>query len=73
MIELTGSRSKHRAPAAAAGRSEAAPARHLPGARALGWEPSVPLREGLSKTIAYFEQLLADTAVRAQLTEEMAV
>ena len=39
----------------------------------LGWQPRVPLKEGLTKTIAYFEQLLADTAVRAQLTEEMAV
>jgi len=25
----------------------------------LGWRPTVPLREGLTKTIAYFEQLLA--------------
>ena len=24
----------------------------------LGWEPKVPLREGLVKTIAYFEKLL---------------
>jgi UDP-glucuronate decarboxylase len=27
--------------------------------RALGWEPSVPLREGLQKTIEYFEQVLS--------------
>jgi UDP-glucuronate decarboxylase len=27
--------------------------------RALGWEPSVPLREGLERTIAYFDRLLA--------------
>jgi len=27
--------------------------------RTLGWAPSVPLREGLARTIAYFEQLLA--------------
>ena len=25
---------------------------------ALGWSPQVPLRQGLQKTIAYFEQLL---------------
>jgi UDP-glucuronate decarboxylase len=25
-----------------------------------GWEPSIPLREGLVKTIAYFEQLLKE-------------
>ena len=24
----------------------------------LGWEPTVPLREGLAKTIAYFDGLL---------------
>jgi UDP-glucuronate decarboxylase len=24
----------------------------------LGWEPTVPLREGLEKTIAYFDELL---------------
>ncbi len=26
----------------------------------LGWEPGVPLAEGLEKTIAYFDQLLGD-------------
>jgi UDP-glucuronate decarboxylase len=30
----------------------------------LGWEPKVPLREGLIQTIAYFEQLLAETPGR---------
>jgi len=25
----------------------------------LSWEPTIPLREGLTKTIAYFDQLLA--------------
>jgi UDP-glucuronate decarboxylase len=25
---------------------------------ALGWEPKIPLREGLGKTIAYFDQLM---------------
>ena len=28
-------------------------------ARSLGWEPKVPLREGLARTIAYFDRLLA--------------
>ena len=27
--------------------------------RTLGWEPAVPLRQGLQRTIAYFDQLLA--------------
>jgi UDP-glucuronate decarboxylase len=32
----------------------------------LGWEPTVPLAEGLARTIAYFERLLsAGTAVAA--------
>jgi UDP-glucuronate decarboxylase len=33
----------------------------------LKWEPRVPLKEGLTKTIAYFERLLADKDLRAQL------
>jgi UDP-glucuronate decarboxylase len=35
----------------------------------LGWKPHVPLKEGLTKTIAYFERLLADQGLRAQLVE----
>ena len=31
----------------------------------LGWEPRVALREGLAKTIAYFEQLLSEQATDA--------
>jgi UDP-glucuronate decarboxylase len=27
--------------------------------RALGWQPAIPLREGLKKTIAYFDDLLS--------------
>lgn len=30
----------------------------------LGWEPAIPLREGLRKTIAYFEALLAEKGRR---------
>jgi UDP-glucuronate decarboxylase len=26
----------------------------------LGWEPKIPLREGLVKTIAYFDSILSD-------------
>ena len=33
----------------------------------LKWSPRTPLREGLQKTIAYFEQLLKDEGVRAML------
>lgn len=28
--------------------------------RELGWEPGIPLREGLEKTVAYFKELFAD-------------
>jgi UDP-glucuronate decarboxylase len=31
--------------------------------RELGWEPSVPLRQGLEKTIAYFRKVLMENAV----------
>lgn len=30
--------------------------------KVLGWEPAVPLREGLAKTIAYFDKFLANEA-----------
>ena len=36
----------------------------------LGWKPRVALKDGLTKTIAYFEQLLSDKALRAQLAKE---
>ena len=36
----------------------------------LGWKPRVALKNGLTKTIAYFEQLLSDKALRAQLAKE---
>ena len=32
--------------------------------RVLGWRPTVPLREGLSRTIAYFEEMLADEELK---------
>jgi len=35
----------------------------------LGWRPRTPLREGLTRTIAYFEKLLTDQGVRALLAE----
>ena len=31
----------------------------------LGWEPKVPLREGLERTIAYFDRLLRGKNVSA--------
>ena len=34
----------------------------------LGWAPRTPLKEGLTRTIAYFEDLLKDQSVRSQLT-----
>jgi UDP-glucuronate decarboxylase len=29
----------------------------------LGWEPTIPLREGLARTIAYFEKKLPEWRV----------
>jgi UDP-glucuronate decarboxylase len=37
----------------------------------LNWKPHVPLKEGLVKTIAYFEHLLAAQDLRAQLVKEL--
>jgi UDP-glucuronate decarboxylase len=37
----------------------------------LRWEPRVALKEGLTSTVAYFERLLSDNALRAQLAEEL--
>jgi hypothetical protein len=34
----------------------------------MAWSPPTPLKEGLQRTIAYFEQLLSDRALRAVLT-----
>ncbi len=68
IIELTGSRSRivHRA------LPNDDPRQRRPDiSRAndiLSWTPSTPLKEGLTKTIAYFDRLLADSEVRALLT-----
>ncbi len=32
----------------------------------LGWEPQVPLEEGLRRTIPYFEQMLRDPRMSAR-------
>jgi UDP-glucuronate decarboxylase len=39
----------------------------------LGWRPRIALKEGLAKTIAYFEHLLSDETLRAQLAKEAMV
>jgi UDP-glucuronate decarboxylase len=36
----------------------------------LDWKPHVPLKEGLTKTIAYFERLLTDQDLRASLAKD---
>jgi len=35
----------------------------------LNWEPHTPLKEGLTRTIAYFERLLSDPGVRDHVTQ----
>jgi UDP-glucuronate decarboxylase len=37
----------------------------------LNWKPYIPLKEGLVKTIAYFEHLLAEQDLRTQLVKEL--
>src|SRR4029079_1540606 len=39
----------------------------------LWWKPRIALKEGLTKTVAYFERLLSDDALRAQLAKEATV
>jgi len=39
----------------------------------LGWAPHLQLREGLSKTIQYFEDLLSDDAVRPHILHDLGV
>src|SRR6516165_6833873 len=39
----------------------------------LKWTPQIPLREGLMKTIAYFEDLLKDEAVRPFIVHDLGV
>jgi len=36
----------------------------------LGWKPSIALKDGLTRTIAYFDRLLANQELRAQLAKE---
>ena len=73
LISLVGSRSKivHRA------LPENDPKQRQPdislAQELLGWEPRVALKEGLMRTIKYFERLLSDEALRAQLAKEAMV
>ena len=67
VIELTGSRSRvvHRP------RPEDDPRQRRPDISQahdlLSWTPSTPLKAGLTRTIAYFERLLAEQGVRGPL------
>jgi UDP-glucuronate decarboxylase len=69
-VEMTGSRSRivHRP------RPEDDPRQRRPdisrAQEVLGWKPSTRLREGLGRTIAYFEKLLGEAEVRALLAAE---
>jgi len=36
----------------------------------LGWEPQTPLREGLTRTIGYFEKMLRDDSIRPFFAQE---
>jgi UDP-glucuronate decarboxylase len=67
VIEVTGSRSKIVSRPLPADdprqrQPDIAKARHM-----LGWTPRTPLKEGLVRTIAYFEALLEDDDVRAMV------
>jgi UDP-glucuronate decarboxylase len=71
IIDLTGSRTK----LVQRKRPEDDPYRRRPdiskASELLGWKPKVKRSEGLAKTVAYFETLLANPKVRKALEEEM--
>jgi UDP-glucuronate decarboxylase len=73
VIELTGSRSRivHRQ------RPQDDPRQRRPdiskGNNLLAWGPKTELKEGLQRTIQYFEMLLADDAVRASIAREQTI
>ena len=72
VIDLTGSKSRivHRP------RPEDDPCQRRPdiskAQELLGWQPKMPLREGLSRTIAYFEEVLREKGVRDVLATSYA-
>ncbi len=70
MIDTTGSRSRIVSRPLPADdprqrQPDIAKARHL-----LGWTPRTPLKEGLIRTIAYFEALLQEEGVRNMVLSE---
>jgi hypothetical protein len=36
----------------------------------MSWAPQIPLKDGLMRTIAYFEHLLTEQGIRAALAQE---
>ncbi len=70
VIELTGSRSEIRFMAL----PEDDPRQRQPSIaharETLGWAPTVPLREGLTKTIAYFEEMLCAEGIETRIAAE---
>jgi len=70
VIELAGSRSRivHRP------RPQDDPRQRRPDIseanEVLGWTPRVPLKEGLARTIGYFEELLSNGSIRSQIAEQ---
>jgi UDP-glucuronate decarboxylase len=67
VIELTGSRARIvHAPLPSDDPRQRQPDISQAG-RLLSWTPNTPLKEGLIKTIAYFEELLTDDSIRKQL------
>jgi len=72
VIELTGARSRivHRA------MPQDDPRQRRPDISkandALDWAPRTPLRDGLMRTIAYFDELLSDQSLHARLTTAVA-
>ena len=70
VVELTGSRSRivHRS------RPQDDPRQRRPDISKandlLGWAPKMQLKEGLTRTISYFETLLSDGTVKASIARD---
>jgi hypothetical protein len=39
----------------------------------LAWAPKIEVKEGLSRTIRYFDDLLSDDAIKASITRDLNV
>jgi UDP-glucuronate decarboxylase len=71
VVDMTGSRVPYRSSATAANDQRQRRPDISRAQEPLSWQPRTPLKEGLIRTIAYFEKLLSDNSVRDSLAAEL--